>query len=209
MAKLKFYVVWKGRQPGVYNTWVECQRQIAGYSGAEFKSFARRDEAERAFAESYDLYRGQDTKTLRKTPAELSELGVVLDSVCVDAACSGNPGDLEFRCVETSTGDELFREGPFAEGTVNIGELLAIVHALEWLQRAGRLCPVYSDSLTALSWLCDRFVNTTLPRTEANSKLFELIESAEKWLRENKYENLVLKWDTERWGENPADFGRK
>lgn len=209
MAKQKFYVVWRGRQPGVYDTWATCQQQIAGYSGAEYKSFARREDAEKAFAESFAQYRGQDTATFRKTAEELSELGVVLDSVCVDAACSGNPGDLEYRGVDTRTQEELFQQGPFAEGTVNIGEFLAIVHALAWLKRAGRDCPVYSDSQVALGWLRDRAVNTKLPRAAANAKLFELIDRAEKWLQENTYANPILKWNTDQWGENPADFGRK
>jgi ribonuclease HI len=209
MANQKFYVVWKGRRPGVFDTWAECQQQIAGFSGAEYKAFARREEAEKAFAESYAQYRGQDTATLHKTPEELSELGVVLDSICVDAACSGNPGDLEYRGVDTRTREVQFHEGPFAQGTVNIGEFLAIVHALAGLKRAGRACPVYSDSQVALGWLRDSRVNTKLERNAANRKLFELIDRAEKWLRENAYSNPVLKWDTDRWGENPADFGRK
>ena len=44
---------------------------------------------------------------------------------------------------------------------------------------------------------------------KANGPLFERVELAEKWLRENAYKNRVLKWETKRWGENPADFGRK
>jgi ribonuclease HI len=209
MAKQKFYVVWRGRQPGVYDTWAACQQQIAGVSGAQYKSFARRDDAEKAFAESFAEYRGQDTRTFRKTPTELQELGVVLDSVCVDAACSGNPGDVEYRGVDTRTRAVLFQQGPMPEGTVNLGEFLALVHALALLQRAGRDCPVYSDSQVALGWLRDCTVNTKLPRTPFNRKLFELVDRAVKWLHENSYSNQILKWETDQWGENPADFGRK
>lgn len=209
MAKTKYYVVWRGRQPGVYDSWAECQAQISGYPGAEYKSFARREEAIRAFEQSYSDYRGVDTTTFRKTPAELAALGVALESVSVDAACSGNPGDLEYRGVHTGGGDVLFEQGPFAEGTVNIGEFLAIVHALALLQQQGRDWPVYSDSQVALGWLRARTARTNLRRTPANAALFELIRRAESWLRTNTYPNPVLKWDTARWGENPADFGRK
>ena len=209
MAKQKFYVVWRGRQPGVYDTWTACQQQIAGFSGAEYKSFARREDAEKALAESFAQYRGQDTATFRKTPEELNEMGVLLDSVCVDAACSGNPGDVEYRGVDTRTREVLFHQGPFPQGTVNVGEFLAIVHALAWLNRAGRVCPVYSDSQVALGWLRDRVVNTKLQRSTDNSTLFELVDRAVKWLQENAFTNPVLKWDTDQWGENPADFGRK
>jgi ribonuclease HI len=209
MAKQKFYVVWRGHQPGVYDSWPECQRQVAGYSGAEYKSFARRDDAEKAFAESYAQHRGQATATFRKTPGELSDLGVVLDSISVDAACSGNPGELEFQGVETASRKVLFREGPFPEGTINIGEFLAIVHALQQLQNEGRTSPVYSDSQVALGWVRQRIANTKLPRSDRNAELFEMIDRAEKWLREHKYSNPVLKWRTSLWGENPADFDRK
>jgi hypothetical protein len=37
----------------------------------------------------------------------------------------------------------------------------------------------------------------------------EMIERAEKWLKENRYSNKIVKWETELWGEVPADFGRK
>src|SRR5262245_55809540 len=164
MAKQKFYVVWRGHRPGVYDSWPACQQQVAGYAGAEYKSFARRDEAERAFAESYAEYRGQSTTTFRKTPDELSELGVVLDSVSVDAACSGNPCDLEFQGVETGTRAVLFREGPFPDGTINIGEFLAIVRALQLLHGQGRDSPIYSDSQVALGWVRARMANTKLAR---------------------------------------------
>jgi ribonuclease HI len=39
--------------------------------------------------------------------------------------------------------------------------------------------------------------------------VFELIKRAEEWLSTNSYVNHILKWETEQWGENPADFGRK
>jgi hypothetical protein len=36
-----------------------------------------------------------------------------------------------------------------------------------------------------------------------------VVERANKWLHSNTYNNPILKWKTEKWGENPADFGRK
>jgi ribonuclease HI len=209
MPKQKYYVVWSGHRPGVYSTWSECQQQISGYPGAKYKSFARRDDAEKAFTESYDSYVGQATKTLRKTPDELAALGVNLESVSTDAACSGNPGDLEYQAVDTRTREVLFHRGPFPEGTINIGEFLAIVHALAWLKQAGRNCPVYSDSRVAIGWVRDRAVNTRLVRTAANAPLFERLDRAVRWLVENNCSSPILKWQTDRWGENPADFDRK
>ena len=37
MAKNKYYAVRKGRIPGIYRTWSECQKQVTGYPGAVFK----------------------------------------------------------------------------------------------------------------------------------------------------------------------------
>ncbi|MBL8103913.1 MAG: hypothetical protein JNM02_15390, partial [Anaerolineales bacterium] len=45
--------------------------------------------------------------------------------------------------------------------------------------------------------------------TGRNEELFELIDRAEEWLKNNIYANKLLKWETQIWGENPADFGRK
>ncbi len=209
----KFYVVWKGHRPGVYATWAECEQQVSGFAGAKFKSFPTRAEAEQALFEAHELHikqnSGGSTKTPSLTADELQDLGVILDSICVDAACSGNPGVLEYRGVETASGELLFDAGPFEEATVNIGEFLAVVQALALLKLDGRECPVYSDSVTALAWLRNKHARTQLPRTDVNDALFQMIEWAEAWLKENAYSNPVLKWETERWGEIPADYGRK
>jgi ribonuclease HI len=127
----------------------------------------------------------------------------------VDAACSGSPGPLEYRGLHTDTGKEVFRPGPYANGTNNIGEFLAIVHALAWLKEKARVMPVYSDSETAIAWVKAKRCKTELRRDERNAPLFELIARAKAWLAENPDHSQVLKWDTHAWGEIPADFNRK
>jgi hypothetical protein len=42
----KFYAVLKGRQPGIYLSWPDCKNQVDGYSGARYKGFQTRGEAE-------------------------------------------------------------------------------------------------------------------------------------------------------------------
>ena len=98
---------------------------------------------------------------------------------------------------------------PFPEGTVNIGEFLAIVHALAYLKQRNSDWPVYSDSRTAIAWLRKKAIKTNLERTAKNEQLFSLVDRALTWLKNNKYSNRVIKWETEYWGEIPADFGRK
>jgi ribonuclease HI len=134
----------------------------------------------------------------------------------VDAACSGSPGRLEYRGVLTDSGRQVFKAGPYAEGTNNVGEFLAIVEALRWLQTNGREWPVYSDSENAIGWVRQGRARTKLRATPANRELFRLIANAEVALAGNPGSNgpllrgrRLLKWDTAEWGENPADFGRK
>ena len=206
--KSKYYVVWAGNKPGIYGTWNDCRLQISGFQGAVYKSFDTMAEAEKAFRMSPSQFIGINKKS---TKVKVSPTGAKPDpdSLSVDAACSGNPGDLEYRGVETASHREIFHMGPYPEGTVNIGEFLAIVHALALLVKTGVNMPVYSDSKTAIKWVKDKKANTKLAETDNNKKLFELVRRAETWLKNNEYPFEVRKWETQYWGEIPADFGRK
>jgi ribonuclease HI len=204
--KAKYYVVWKGRQTGIYNTWEACAAQVTGFTGAQYKAFGSRAEAERAFQGNYHKFAG---KPASSGAWLFSPQPPVAESYCVDAACSGSPGRLEYRGVVTSTGREFFREGPYEHGTNNVGEFLALVHALTWLKRKKDPSPVYSDSETAIIWVKKKTCNTELVPDKRNAILFEFISQAEAWLDENTFKNPILKWDTKAWGEIPADFNRK
>lgn len=129
-------------------------------------------------------------------------------ALCVDAACSGNPGPMEYRGVHIPSGKEIFRFGPI-QGTNNIGEFLAIVHALALLKQKGLSMPIYSDSISGMAWVRNRKAKTTLEYNEKTAQALDLVRRAERWLRENTLTVPVLKWNTEEWGEIPADFGRK
>jgi len=204
--RAKFYVVWKGRRTGIYTSWEECSRQVNGFVGAQYKAFPSRDAAERAFTSPYARSAGKPaTSKMWLFSPEKPEA----DSYSVDAACSGSPGRLEYQGVHTSTGKAIFHQGPFDNGTNNVGEFLAIVQALVWLKKKGLSTPVYSDSATALAWVKKKHCNTTLRADRRNAPLFDLIEQAEQWLEANHPANPLLKWDTRAWGEIPADFNRK
>lgn len=211
--KKKFYVIWEGEETGIFNTWAECKANIHGYPQAKYKSFFTLETAEKAYSESYWDYAGKlvEEKFLSELSAE--ELLLIgqpkLNSISVDAACSGNPGRLEYQGVDTETGETIFKMGPFEDGTVNIGEFLALVHGLAELKKRNDTRPLYSDSLVAISWVKKKWTNTSLERNQTNEKLFLLFERALKWLKNNDYPNKILKWETKAWGEIPADFGRK
>ncbi|MCX6284817.1 MAG: ribonuclease H family protein [Bacteroidetes bacterium] len=210
MAKSKYYVVWNGRKPGIYEGWDKCKEQVAGFNGAKYKGFLTKDLAKSAFSDDPRKYMEKGLQVPKKIICSNPLVGEpVADSICVDAACSGNPGILEYRGVDTASGAELFRVGPFPEGTVNIGEFLAVVHALAYLKQRDSDWPVYSDSRTAIAWLKKRAVNTKLEVSDKNRELFNLVERALNWLRNNTWKNPVKKWETGYWGEIPADFGRK
>ena len=207
MAKQKCYVVWKGRKPGIFTSWAECEQQVKGFVGAQFKAFGSLPEAESAYRSEYEAYKGKPA-----TMGKWKESGdpPILPSICVDAACNGSPGAMEYRGVYTESREEIFRVGPYADGTNNVGEFLAIVHALTWLVKHGKNLPLYSDSENGIAWAYTGQCKTKLKHTGKNAIVFSLIRSAENWLAENELDdNAVMKWDTEEWGENPADFGRK
>lgn len=212
MAKKKYYCVWVGVEPGVYDNWEDAAEQVLTYPGAKYKSFPTREAALRAF-------RGDDAKegaTLLKMierPARVIDYSGIPEikrgAWAVDAACSGNPGPLEYRCVEVDTGLEIFSKS-FPYGTNNIGEYLAIVHAMALLERQGDSARIiYSDSLNAMEWVGTGHQRSLLKRTPETEALFGVMARADRWLATHSHRNPLLKWDTKAWGEIPADFGRK
>ncbi len=207
MPKQKYYVVWKGRKTGIFTNWAACEKQVKGFVGAQFKAFEGKAEAEAAYLANYADYKGKSSTNGKWKTASIQPR---LPSICVDAACSGSSGKLEYRGVNTETGEEIFHAGPYANGTNNVGEFLAIVHALTWQEKHNMHVPIYSDSENAILWVNTGQCKTNLRHTPKNAVLFAIIHSAENWLAENELpEDKLIKWDTDLWGENPADFGRK
>ncbi len=210
MAKKKYYVVWDGVNPGVYDSWTECQLNIKGYANAKYKSFPTKQAAEKAFKGKYEDYKGKAINTsINLEGLEENQPKPVFPSLAVDAACNMVSGVMEYRGVDAKTGREIFRKGPYEKGTNNVGEFLAIVHGLALLKQKNSDLPIYTDSMTAISWVRKKRANTKLERVPANTTLFNLIARAEKWLQVNSWKNKLLKWETNIWGEIPADFGRK
>ena len=209
--KKKYYVVWKGHHTGVFETWNDCKAQIKDFKGAQYKSFGSFEAAKKALKGNYKDYIGK-SKTFKSelTEAQLKKIGQPnYKSISVDAASSGNPGKMEYRGVDTKTKKQLFIQGPFEEGTNNIGEFLAIVHGLALLNKKNSDLIIYTDSKTAMSWVKKKICNTKLKRSKRNKELFDLVDRAIDWLNNNEYKTTVVKWETKAWGEIPADFGRK
>ena len=221
----KYYVVWRGLQPGIYLAWEECERQVKGFPNPKYKAFDTEAEAKKAFADpDYELGKPKDElqqprlpkievmKAVKDGKEQLLDLaaksGLQLNALAVDAACSGNPGMMEYQGVYVATGQRIFHFGPMF-GTNNIGEFLAIVHALAYMKKQNISMPIYSDSRNAMSWVRQKKCRTKLERNAKTESLFQLIERAEKWLLDNTISVPIIKWDKTLWGETPADFGRK
>lgn len=204
MAKKKFYVVWDGWEPGIYNSWDDCKKMIKNYKSAKYKSFKTLEEAKTALDKGFFEYHKTKNQLSQKALADIN-----FKSISVDAASSGNPGKMEYRGVITKTKEELFKIGPFEQGTNNIGEFLALVHGLAFLKSKNSQLAIYSDSKIAMSWVRQKKCKTKLKKSAVNAKVFELITRAENWLKTNSYNTVILKWNTKEWGEIPADFGRK
>ena len=210
--KRKWYVVWAGYETGVCDTWEECQLRTKGFKGARYKAFDNQEDAIMA-------YRGDDSdakqvlRAIASAPVQhrsYTDIPEILPgSIAVDAACSGNPGVMEYRGVDIDTGEQLFRQGPFEDGTNNIGEFLAIVHAMAMCYNQGRACAIYSDSVSGMAWVRKRHANTQLAPTARNAGLLAIVARAEQWLHTHQSACRVYKWQTQLWGEIPADFGRK
>jgi ribonuclease HI len=208
--KNRFYVVWNGKTPGIYPSWAACKAQIEGFPGARYMGFPTREAAEKAYQAPYEEAQRERPPKKGRNPEALRKAGAPnFHSIAVDAASSGNPGVMEYQGVDTRTGRRLFRQGPFPEGTNNIGEFLAIVHGLAYLKKEGSDRILYSDSKTAIGWVKRKKCNTRLQASDRNRELFEMVRRAELWLRTHSYTTPVVKWETRAWGEIPADFGRK
>ncbi len=213
MSARKFYVVWDGRAPGIYDSWEEARLQIEGFPNARYRAYGSQEEATRAFRgdarQEMALYRQM---AARKAEAvNYAAMNIRSDAIAVDGACSRNPGPMEYRGVSVGTGKEIFRVGPVANATNNIGEYLAIIHAAALLKQRGDFTtPIYSDSRTALAWIRAGHHRSKIVPNAGNARACDLLRRADAWLAANgPIRNPLLKWDTENWGEIPADFGRK
>lgn len=206
--KDKYYVVWNGHRPGIYESWDEAKKQLTNFKGAQYKSFGSRKIAQEAFVGNPADYYGKDLRKVKDlSKEELDKIGSPLElSLSVDAACNAKSGKFEYQAVWVHNNDQAFHFGPMMHGTNNVGEFLGLVHSLAFLQGLKLYdYPIYTDSKIAMAWVRNKRAKTT----SKDPKIQQLLIRAEKWLHENTWKNPILKWETKAWGEIPADFGRK
>lgn len=206
----KFYVVWNGKTPGVYEDWLTCKLQTDNFPDAKYKSYPSKAEAEKAYIEGYSAYCKKRVIENSQNPLFPNhQTKPQLNSLAVDAAWNTITKEMEYQGVYTATKELIFRKGPFQGATNNIGEFLALVHGLALLKQQNSSIPIYSDSITAIAWVRQKKHKSVVLPTEENLEVFELLQRAELWLHNNTFITPILKWQTKLWGEIPADFGRK
>ena len=154
----KFYVVWVGRQTGVFTDWATTHRQVDRFAGARYKSFATRAEAERAFAGGAPrstFVRRAASKASEQASVQAAPSSFDLQIYC-DGACDPNPG-------RAGSGLAVYRNGELAQlwhglynpaGTNNIAELNALHRALVMAETAiasGSTVQILCDSTYAIN----------------------------------------------------------
>ena len=206
-SEKKFYAVRKWKKIWIFDSRDECRESVNGFSDAKYKWFCSKEDAKTALQEWWEKHY-EVKKVTKKGCVKNDDIPFFAESIAVDAACSGNPWEMEYRWIDLKTWDEIFHE-KFAIWTNNIGEFLAIVHWLSYLWNDNKV--IYSDSRIAISW-----VNQWKCKTQVNVadntnfwKTLKSVEKAEKWLKDNWIKHKILKRNTEDWWEIPADFGRK
>lgn len=205
--KQKFYTVWKGRKPGVYDNWEDCKAQTDGFEGARFRSFATKELAEKAFNTDYHEFLNFGNETASENNIKDYET----NAIAVDASCTGNPGMTEFQGIDLRTGKKIMESKNYTKGTNNIGEFLAIVKCLEMI-RIGKIKGnpiIYSDSQAAIAAVKNKKMKTSLTEDTDTREILQDLAKGTKMLNTYDYKTEIRKWDTQKWGEIPADFGRK
>jgi ribonuclease HI len=133
MAAQKFYVVWVGKQPGIYTTWSEAEQQVKGFPKAKFKSFASKPLAQEAYAQGITSSTSKRTtsKKLAKKTESSHVLTADVDIFC-DGACDPNPGKAGtgIAIYKQQKVDQLWYGLYNPKGTNNTAELLGLYHSL-------------------------------------------------------------------------------
>jgi len=161
----KFYVVWKGRKPGVYKDWNSCKKQVDAYAGAKYKSFKTWDEALDQYqnnkpgsspkaSDSSSIKNGKSVSSNRGiktyTSDEISGMPETV-KIFTDGGCEPNPG-------EAGSGVAIYQDGEVSElwyglynpqGTNNTAELNALHQGLLIAKEKvanGETAVLFSDS---------------------------------------------------------------
>ncbi len=206
MAKKKYYVVWKGRETGVFETWDDCKAQIDHFAGAVYKSFKSKDEATEAFNDSYKEYIGQSKEEMPLEIVDDFEDSFIEDSISVFSKWDETTLIGDYQAVYTNTQELIFEHLSIQDAKKELIEFLAIVHCLAHCKKYQIELPVYSNSDAAIQWVKLKSFDRKKALLSENKVTDDLLTRAISWLDQNEYDNELLIWNTHLWQENKAGF---
>lgn len=193
--KNKYYVVWRGRETGIFDSWEACRASIDGFQGAQYKGYPTWEEAHEGHINGY-----WNETIIRKIDAADTE--VIKRSFITDVQCDAE-GTMTYSILDNETLTYIYQSPKYLDANNNVGQFIAIVHALAHLARTSDTRPIYTTSDTAIAWTKKRECNTRLCRTLNNTNLFDLLIRANSWIANNSFANQILKWNTASWGNPP------
>lgn len=213
MSKNKFYVVWKGRETGVFTDWTEVSKLIKGFRNAEYKGFANKESAELEFQLGSPSGRSKINEVkVSEKPEGASSKTKAPDYECltVDGSYLGSKNMMQYRCVWNASGEEVFGTKPILGGNQNIAEFLALVGAMKYRVVTKQYdLHIYSDSKTALSWVRNKKIKSTYDLGQLDEIVQNRIYGALEFISKSGVAKNLFKWESALWGEIPADYGRK
>ena len=137
----KIYAISKGRTTGIVMTWDECQKSVKGFSGASFKGFDTREEAENWLSNSnkYSVAKPAQGKIQHRKPIDYI--------IYTDGSCLKNPGPGGYAAVIIDTYSKLAKtvSGGESDTTNNRMELSAAIAALSAIPEKSNVV-IYTDS---------------------------------------------------------------
>jgi len=180
MAK-KFYVVWQGRETGIFTDWNTCKKQVDKFAGAKYKSFPTLKEAEAAFS-------GKSNSSVEQLPEKVKSdkklsgqkksrsqtiltytaddiAGMPFDTkIFTDGGCEPNPGKAGsgLAVYRKDIIDELWYGLYNPNGTNNTAELNALNQALIMAKNEiinGRSVAIFCDSKYSIQCVTQWAVN--------------------------------------------------
>lgn len=147
MAGKKFYAVAQGRRPGIYGSWSDAEAQVKGYSGARFKGFSKRSEAE-AWMDNPEYQQNLKRVASKQGEKQNHPETAAADRVDIytDGGAIGNPGPGGYGAIIRAEGKERELSGGYRLTTNNRMELMACIKAIAALPVQDKPIRLHSDS---------------------------------------------------------------
>lgn len=158
---MKYYAVRKGYKPGIYETWDEAKLQVHGYSGAQYKSFASKEDAINYLNEDNDINKSNDVKVVsdsQQINQTIIDDKVYKTLVYTDGSCKDNKGGIGIVIITNGLEHSFFTK-LIGYCTNNIAELYAIYQALLLIRQYNLTEPIETVQLYTDSDYCVKIFN--------------------------------------------------